>query len=96
MKDLNKGEFIKAIAEKAGSTIKGASDFYAAFEAVVLETLKAGGKIALTGFGTFEARKRAARTAINPATKAKVKVAATVVPALKFGKSFKEAVAKKK
>lgn len=86
---MNKTEFIKAIAAKSDSSIKAAGEFYNAFVATVAETLKKGDKIALVGFGTFEARKRPARTAINPATKKKVKVAACVVPVLKFGKSFK-------
>ncbi len=50
------------------------------------------GKVAITGFGTFEARDRAARTARNPQTGAPIHVAATRVPAFKAGKSFKDAV----
>lgn len=87
---MNKTEFIKAIAAKSDCSIKVAGDFYEAFVATVEETLKKGEKIALVGFGTFEAKKRAAREAINPATGKKVKVAACTVPSLKFGKSFKE------
>ncbi len=89
---MNKTEFIKAIAAKTGSTIKASGEFYEAFVSTVAEQLKKGEKISLVGFGTFEARKRPARTAINPATKQKVKVKACVVPALKFGKSFKESI----
>ena len=87
---MNKTEFIKAIAAKSNTTIKAAGEFYNAFVATVGEELKKGEKIALVGFGTFEAKKRSAREAINPATGKKVKVAACTVPCLKFGKSFKE------
>ena len=51
-----------------------------------------GQKVQLTGFGTFEARDRKARTARNPQTGEEVKVAATRVPAFKAGKAFKDAV----
>lgn len=93
---MNKQEFLREIAAKAGLTIKDAGAFYEAYVATVKEQLKKGNKIVLVGFGTFSSRKRAARTAINPRTKAKVQVKACVVPALKFGKAFKEEFAKKK
>ena len=91
---MNKQELLRAVAEKAGMTIKDTGAFYDAFVEVVKEQMKKGEKIALVGFGTFVAKKREARTAINPKTKEKVKVAATVVPSLKFGKAFKEEISK--
>ena len=87
---MNKQELLRAVAEKSGMTIKDTGVFYEAFVETLKETLKTGDKIALVGFGTFSVKKRPARTAINPRTKAKVSVPATVVPSLKFGKSFKE------
>ncbi|MBR4072747.1 MAG: HU family DNA-binding protein, partial [Clostridia bacterium] len=56
--------------------------------------LKAGDKIQLVGFGTFEVRERAARTGINPQTKQTIKIAASKNPVFKAGKAFKDAVAK--
>ena len=58
----------------------------------VEDALKAGDKIQLVGFGTFEVRERAARECINPQTKAKVKVAASKVPAFKAGQALKNIV----
>ena len=46
------------------------------------------------GFGSFEVKKRAARTGLNPRTKEPVKIAATKVPVFKAGKALKDAVAK--
>ncbi len=91
---MNKQEFFRAVAEKADMTIKDTGAFYDAFVEVVAEELQKGEKIALVGFGTFSAKKREARTAINPRTKAQVKVEATTVPTLKFGKAFKETISK--
>ena len=52
------------------------------------------GKIQLVGFGSFETKKRAARTGLNPRTKTPVQIAATKIPAFKAGKALKDAVAK--
>ena len=81
-------------AEKTELTKKDAGKALDAFTATVTETLAKGDKIQLVGFGTFEARERAARTGINPQTKKKIKISATKVPAFKAGQGLKDAVAK--
>lgn len=86
---MNKGELIKAVAAKAGMAQKEAGAFFEAYFEVITKELKAGKKVVIPGFGTYEVRKRAARVGINPATKAKIKIAAAKVPVFKFGKSFK-------
>lgn len=86
---MNKGEFLKAIAAKAELTGKQADAAYKAFVETVVEELKAGNKVQLVGFGTFELQHRPAREAFNPLTKTKIKVAASNAPKLKVGKSFK-------
>ncbi len=87
---MNKSEFIKAFAEKANFTQKDAGIAFEAMVATVVEALKKGEKIAIAGFGTYEIKKKPARTGINPMTKQKVKIKASNVPAFKFGNSFKE------
>ena len=87
---MNKGELVKAVAQEAGLTQKEAGLAVDALISVVGKELKAGNKIIVPGFGNYEAKKRAARTGINPATKAEIKIPACVVPAFKFGKSFKD------
>ncbi len=91
---MNKQEMLRAVADKAGMTIKDTGILYEAFVDVLKETLASGEKVSLVGFGTFSTKKREARTAINPRTKEKVEVPATVSPSLKFGKNFKEELAK--
>lgn len=91
---MNKTELVAALATKSGATKKDAEAVLNAFVEVVGDTLKKGDKIALVGFGTFEARKRAAREGKNPQTGAKIKIAATTVPAFKAGKALKDKVAK--
>lgn len=89
---MNKGEFIKSIATKGEFTTKEAETAYNAFVGSITDALKAGDTVNLAGFGTFCVKQRAARTGINPATKQKIEIAACKVPALKFGKSFKDSL----
>lgn len=86
---MNKGQFIKAIAEKAGFTIKDATAAYDAFVETITGALKKKEKVALLGFGTFELRAKKARTGINPQTKKPVKIAASKAPAFKVSKVWK-------
>ncbi len=53
---MNKAEFIAGVAEKAGLTRKQAEAAVAAFTQTVAEALKAGDKVQLMGFGTFESQ----------------------------------------
>ena len=61
----------------------------------IQKTVARGKKVTLVGFGTFEPRKRAARTGRNPQNGKPLKIPAKTVPAFSAGKKFKEMVAKK-
>ena len=89
---MNKTELVAAIAEKAGISKKDADAAVAAFVATVTDAMKAGDKVSLIGFGTFEVKARAARTGINPMTKETIQIAASKVPAFKAGQALKNAV----
>lgn len=91
---MNKIELIAAVAEKSGLSKKDAEKAVAALLDVVVDAVAAGDKVALVGFGTFEARTREARVGRNPRTKETIEIPATTLPAFKAGKAFKEAVAK--
>ena len=89
---VNKAELIEALAARLGDR-KTAT---AALDAVLAEIQNAvtkGDKVSITGFGVFEKRVRAARTARNPRTGEAVKVKKTSVPAFRPGAGFKEMVA---
>ena len=89
---MNKVELSAASAEKAAISKKDADAAVKAFVDVVTEELKKGGKVQLVGFGTFEVKQRAERTARNPRTGESTVVPATKVPAFKAGKALKDAV----
>ena len=89
---MNKHELVVAIAEKAEMSQASAEKaLKSIIEATVAEVAKKG-KVQLIGFGTFEARERAARTGKNPQTGKPIKIAAATVPTFKPGKAFKDAV----
>jgi DNA-binding protein HU-beta len=89
---MNRAELIDALADKTGSSKADAGRNIAALIDIVTATLKKGDNVALVGFGTFEVRKRAARTGRNPATGAVLKIKASKAPAFKAGATLKAAV----
>ena len=92
---MNKEELVKEIAKKSNVSQRIAGDVLAAILETVEKTVSKGKKVTLVGFGSFEARKRAARTGRNPQTGKEIKIAAKTVPAFSAGKKFKELVNKK-
>ena len=89
---MNKEELVLEISKKAKVTQKEAAEVLNGLVETVQKTVAKGEKVTLVGFGTFEARKRAARTGRNPQTGKEIKIAAKTVPAFSAGKKFKELV----
>lgn len=90
---MNKTELVAAVAENAGISKKDADKAVAAVVDAIVDTLKAGDKVQLVGFGTFEVRERAEKQARNPRTGDVITVPATKVPAFKAGSALKAKVA---
>ena len=91
---MNKAELVTAVAKKTGLSKKDCEQAVNATFDAITETLVAGEKVQLVGFGTFEVREREARSAKNPRTGEPVEVAASRVPAFKAGQALKTKVAK--
>ena len=89
---MNKEELVHEISKKAKVTQKDAGEVLNALVDTIQKTVAKGKKVTLVGFGTWEARKRAARVGRNPQTGKELKIAAKTVPAFSAGKSFKELV----
>ena len=87
---MNKQEFIKAVANKAELSLKDAAAAVEAYGAVIAEALKAGDKVAIANFGSYELKEKPERQGFNPLTKQPITIAATKAPVLKFGKAFKD------
>jgi DNA-binding protein HU-beta len=89
---LNKTDLINEVAAKTGMTKKDVDKVVAAFFNTVEGVLKAGDKVQLIGFGTFEVRERQARKGRNPQTGEEISIPAARVPAFKAGKALKDAL----
>lgn len=91
---MNKTELIGAVAEKSGLSKKDAEKAASALFDAVTEALVAGDKVSVIGFGSFETKNRAERTARNPRDGSTVVVPATRHVVFKAGKGLKDAVTK--
>jgi DNA-binding protein HU-beta len=89
---VNKAQLVEALSTRLGEDKKHTAATVDALLDTVYRTVQKGEKVALTGFGVFEKRDRAARTARNPATGEKVRVKKTSVPAFRAGQEFKNVV----
>ena len=88
---MNKSELIEEVA-KVTCTKKEATEAVEATLAAIQKSLKKGNSVTLVGFGTFDVKKRKARTGRNPQTGKALKIAAKKVPVFKAGKGLKDAV----
>ena len=91
---MNKAELTAAIVKKTGFTKKDAEKAIAAVTDVITETLAAGEKVQIVGFGGFEVRSRPARVARNPRTGEQISIEASKAPVFKAGKALKDSVNK--
>jgi DNA-binding protein HU-beta len=93
---MNKAEMVERVARKTGVSIRDARAFIdVIFDpdptvGLIAKELLDGGKVAISGFGTFEARPRKARVGRNPHTGELLQIPATRAPAFKAGKPLKE------
>ena len=88
---MNKTQLVDALAARIGDRRTAATLVDGLIETIV-DTVRAGGAVSLSGFGVFESRARAARVARNPRTGETVQVPATTVPAFRAGLAFRTAV----
>lgn len=89
---MNKTELITSLAEETTFTKKDVMRFLDALTRIVERTLSKGDKVQWSGFGTFNVSRRPERNGINPSTKERIKLPATVVAKFKPGKNLKELV----
>lgn len=89
---MTKTELVEMIAKEAGLTKADATRALDATLNGIMTGLKKSGKVSLVGFGTFSAKKRAAREGINPLTKAPLKIPAKTVASFKAGSKLKDAL----
>ena len=89
---MNKTELVEKVAESPGLTKTQAEAAINAFVETITDGLKAGDKITLKGFGTFEVRQREAREGRNPRTGETMTIAASKAPAFKASSALKNVI----
>ena len=89
---MNKNELIDAVAAASGESKQAVTSVLDAFEETVVKEVASGGKVAITGFLTFEKGHRAERQGRNPSTGETITVPAANTAKVKVGKRFKDAV----
>ncbi len=83
---------VDAVNEKIGGTKKQAEDAVDTVFDMITTTLGKGEEVAISGFGSFSVKHRAARMGVNPRTGEKIQIGATVTPKFHAGKALKMAV----
>ena len=89
---MSKQDLVNYIAEETGLTKADATRALDAMMKGITEGLKKEGKVTLTGFATFTAKKKEAKTGRNPKTGEPVKIPARVAATIKAGSKLKEAL----
>jgi DNA-binding protein HU-beta len=93
-KTVSKADLVDTVANATSMKKKDVKEVMDVMLDKVSAHLDLGHKVQLTGFGTFEVRRRKARTGVKPGTTEKIKIPASKYPAFKPGKSLKEQVKK--
>lgn len=89
---MNKSELISEVARKTGLSQREAEVGVQNMLDLISVELKKGGKITLTGFGTFDVGKRKARSGVNPRTGKAINIPASKMPRFKPSRSLRSAI----
>lgn len=89
---MTKAELVDEVARVVQLTKKQAEMIVNIVFDSIVDSLRAGEKIELRGFGSFRLRSRKSRTGRNPKTGEKVEVPSKKIPYFKPGKELKELI----
>lgn len=89
---MTKAELVDEVARVVQLTKKQAESIVNVVFDSIVDSLRAGEKIELRGFGSFRLRSRKSRTGRNPKTGEKVDVPSKKIPYFKPGKELKELI----
>jgi len=90
---MNKAELAQVLSEKLNISKKEAEEFVNTTVDTIIDTMKKGEEVVLTGFGAFSVKVRAGRTGVNPQNPTeKIQIPAVKVPKFKAGKALKDAL----
>jgi len=89
---MNKAELVEEVSGEVGLSKRETQKVIDAIVGTIGDTLAAGEKVTLVGFGTFRVRSRKARRGVNPQTRESINIPAKKVPKFVPGKNLKNKV----
>lgn len=93
---MNKSELIQQLANRAdlsrADAQRAVDALFSVENGLIAEALRTGDKVQITGFGSFETKKREARKGRNPRTGKEIDIAASTSAAFRAGKGLKDAI----
>jgi DNA-binding protein HU-beta len=93
---VNKSELTQKLVDRTNlsksDAQKAVDALFSAEDGIISVALKKGEKVQITGFGSFETRKREARTGRNPRTGKEIKIGASTSAAFRAGKGLKDSI----
>lgn len=93
---MNKSELTQKLADRTNlsksDAAKAVDAIFSPEGGIISSALKGGDKVQITGFGSFETRKREARTGRNPRTGKEIKIGASTSAAFRAGKGLKDSI----
>lgn len=93
---MNKSELTQKLADRAdlskADASKAVDALFSVDDGIIAQALKGGEKVQITGFGSFETRKREARTGRNPRTGKEIEIGPSTSAAFRAGKGLKDAI----
>ncbi len=89
---MNKAELANEVSGEVGLSKRETQKVIDAIIGTIRDTLAAGEKVTLVGFGTFQVAKRKARRGVNPQTRESIQIPAKKVPKFTAGKATREKV----
>jgi DNA-binding protein HU-beta len=93
---VNKSEIVQQLASRANisraDAQRAVDALFSVDTGIISQALKSGDKVQITGFGSFETKKREARKGRNPRTGKEIDIAASTSAAFRPGKGLKDSM----
>lgn len=89
---MTKAELVAIMAKSSGGSKSAAERAMNTFVTAIVESLRRGQKVTISGFGTFIVARRAARDGRDPRTGSSIKIPPARVPKFRPSRSLKSAV----
>jgi DNA-binding protein HU-beta len=95
---VNKSELVQQLSDRTklsrADSQKAVDALFSSTDGIIASSLKRGNKVQITGFGSFETRKREGRKGRNPRTGKEITIKPSTTAAFRPGKGLKDSVSR--